>query len=151
MARALDETGDWWTFLIVRDALRGVSSFEGFQGSLGIARNILAQRLGKLTANGVLAREEDEKDRRRVRYRLTRKGEALAPVLVALMRWGDAWISGEERAPIVLRDRISGEPVAKVALTSTEGRSIRATDLEFTPGPGATDRVGMEIGRTNER
>lgn len=151
MARALDETGDWWTFLIVRDALRGVTSFEGFQRSLGVARNILAQRLAKLTANGVLVREEDEKDRRRVRYRLTAKGEALAPVLVALMQWGDSWISGEERAPIVLRDRVSGQPVAKVELTSTEGRSIRATDLEFTPGPGATDRMRTGVGRTDDR
>jgi DNA-binding HxlR family transcriptional regulator len=143
LARALDQAGDWWTLLIIRDALRGIDSFEEFHKSLGIARNILAERLQHLQARDLMTRIADDADARRAHYVLTTKGEALAPALVALMQWGDTWVSGKNNEPIVLVDRLSGSPVAPVVLRSKRGKRLRANDLLFTVGPGADS--GMRV------
>src|SRR5690349_18449258 len=84
IASALEAIGERWSFLILRGALNGMRHFEEFQASLGIARNILANRLAKLVDKGILARRTLETDRRKVEYRLTEKGEALLPVMLAL-------------------------------------------------------------------
>lgn len=137
LARALDQAGDWWTLLIIRDALRGIDSFEGFRESLGIARNILAERLNHLQSHGLLRKHTDQRDARRTHYSLTEKGKALAPALVALMQWGDVWISGRNGEPIVLRDRRTNRRVADISLQSDSGKRIGADDLLFTIGPGS--------------
>jgi DNA-binding HxlR family transcriptional regulator len=144
LARALDQAGDWWTFLIVRDALRGLDSFEEFLESLGIARNILAARLNQLCADGLMKRSDDKQDARRSHYRLTSKGKALAPALVALMQWGDQWISGAGNEPIILKHRTSGEAVAPVRLRGGRNQLVSADDIEFTLGPGADDAMRMK-------
>ena len=82
--------GDWWTLLILRDAFFGAQRFGEFQASLGVARNILANRLDGLVRSSILARQGSP---RRPRYTLTDKGRALLPALVALQQWGDAWAS----------------------------------------------------------
>lgn len=86
---ALDLFGDRWSLLVIRDLmLRGVESFKGFANSPeGIATNILSDRLGRLEAAGILSRQADREDARRVRYRLTEKGIALAPVLIEIILW----------------------------------------------------------------
>ena len=89
VARTLEVVGEWWTLLIVRDALRGVTRFEDFQRRLGIARNILAARLDGLVEAGILERREYQQAPRREEYVLTSKGEDLRPVLAALRAWGD--------------------------------------------------------------
>jgi len=131
LAGALSIVGDWWSLLIVRDALLGARRFAEFQRSLGLARNILADRLKRLTADGVLAREGPE---RRPVYHLTEKGLALAPALVALMQWGDCWVSNQ-RPPVVVTDQ-EGRPVDAVGLAQT-GRPLAPRDLRFSPGVGA--------------
>ena len=83
--------GEKWAFLIVRAALNGLVHFEHFQAELGIARNVLSNRLGKLVAGGILERTPARDDRRKVIYSLTAKGEALLPVLLALRQWGEDW------------------------------------------------------------
>src|SRR5438309_11240671 len=80
--------GEKWAFLILRGALNGLKHFEEFQGGLGIARNILSDRLSKLVAGGILERSLDPGDGRRVIYSLTPKGEGLLPVVVGVRRWG---------------------------------------------------------------
>src|SRR2546425_1135710 len=89
IARALEQIGEWWTFLILREAFMGTRRFDGFQHNLGIARNILSARLKKLVARGILRRSVAADDARRIDYRLTDKGRALFPVLMALGQWGD--------------------------------------------------------------
>jgi len=131
VAGALSIVGDWWSLLIVRDALLGAERFSEFRQSLGLARNILADRLKSLTADEILIRQGSE---RRPRYKLTEKGRALAPVIVALMQWGDAWVS-EGRAPVVVTDE-AGETVDPMEIHA-HGRRVAFRELRFRPGAGA--------------
>src|ERR1700722_11393546 len=110
IARALEQIGEWWTFLIVREALMGTRRFDRFQANLGIARNILAARLKKLVARGILERVVAPDDGRRVEYRMTAKGRALFPVLMALREWGDRWVVGANGAPEIVGAREHAEP-----------------------------------------
>lgn len=139
LARALDQAGDWWTFLIVRDALRGLEFFREFQASLGIARNILTLRLAQLCDNGIMTRTVHPDDRRRICYRLTEKGQELAPALVALMQWGDRWISGTDNAPVILLNKGTGAPLSRLELSDTVGEPVSSGEIRFSPGPGAAD------------
>jgi DNA-binding HxlR family transcriptional regulator len=149
MARSLDEVGDWWTFLIVRDSLRGISTFDGFRTSLGIATNVLAQRMRGLVATGLMVKCRSVTDGRSANYRLTLKGEALAPVLVALMQWGDAWISGEGNEPILLRDASTGTAIDPVTL-SAAGQPVAANALRFDAGPGMASDSPKDDAVSNE-
>ncbi len=106
--------GERWAFLILRGAFNGLHHFEQFQAGLGIARNILSDRLAKLVAGGILERSPDPSDRRKVVYSLTRKGEALLPVMLALRQWGEDWGHGQAR--IVLADR--RETVSTLAMAA---------------------------------
>jgi DNA-binding HxlR family transcriptional regulator len=89
IARALEVVGERWTLLVVRDAFKGVRRFEDFQRSLGIARNVLAVRLGRLVDEGILRRERYQERPERFEYRLTEKGRELGPVLQQLQRFGE--------------------------------------------------------------
>src|SRR3954466_13822696 len=93
IARTLEVIGDRWTLLILRDAFRGVRRFDDLQRDLGIARNILTDRLQKLVDHGVLMRRLYQERPPRYEYRLTRMGYDLSPALVALMRWGDQYLA----------------------------------------------------------
>jgi DNA-binding HxlR family transcriptional regulator len=135
LARTLEVVGDWWTLLIVRDAFLGVRRFGDFQKSLGIAKNILAVRLERLAANGILVRGGSEK---RPDYQLTDRGRALLPAMVALMQWGDRWVSAN-KPPVVVTDE-KGRPVASVTLKSSGG-DVSARTVRFHPGSGATART----------
>ena len=135
LARTLEVVGDWWTLLIVRDAFLGVRRFGDFQKSLGIAKNILAARLERLAANGLLERDGPEK---RPIYQLTESGRALLPAMVALMQWGDKWVSAN-KPPVLVTDE-NGRPVASVTLNSGGGEVSEQT-VRFQPGPGATTRT----------
>ncbi|MEU1148613.1 winged helix-turn-helix transcriptional regulator [Streptomyces sp. NPDC005863] len=112
IAQALDVVGDWWTLLIVRDAARGVHRFEELQRELGVSRKVLTERLRLLTEAGVLARVPYQDRPVRHEYRLTPRGRALLPVLVALQDWGDTWVLGE------------GETMATAAEASLEARRV---------------------------
>ena len=135
LARTLEVVGDWWTLLIVRDAFLGVRRFGDFQKSLGIAKNILAVRLERLANNGILERSGPEK---RPVYQLTERGRALLPAMVALMQWGDKWVSAGN-PPVVVTDE-KGRPVAPVRLKSGAD-DLTAQSVRFHPGPGATART----------
>lgn len=135
LARTLAVVGDWWTLLIVRDAFLGVRRFGDFQKSLGIAKNILATRLERLAESRILERGGSA---RRPIYQLTAKGRALLPAMVALMQWGDAWVSAN-RPPVLITDE-EGRPVSPISLNSG-GDEIGMETVRFHPGPGATART----------
>ena len=125
---ALESMGERWAFLILRAAFNGLCHFEEFQSGLGIARNILANRLARLVEHGILAREPMQEDRRKIEYRLTAKGAALLPTMVALRQWGERWETGVPAFPVLVdaRDR---RPIGPVAVLSHDGRVLEKGDL----------------------
>jgi len=127
---ALEAVGERWSFLILRGAFNGLAHFEEFQSTLGIARNILSNRLGRLVGHEILRREPDPADRRKVAYRLTDKGRALLPALIALRQWGDKWIAGMPSNPVLV-DRQSRRPVAAMAVRAADGRALQLSELEW--------------------
>jgi DNA-binding HxlR family transcriptional regulator len=126
---AVELIGEKWAFLILRGALNGLKHFEEFQAGLGIARNILSDRLSKLVAGGILERKPDPDDGRRVIYSLTPKGEGLLPVVLALRQWGEEWGYGSMN--VVLADRRDGKPVRKLCVLSHDGRELKLGDLTW--------------------
>jgi DNA-binding HxlR family transcriptional regulator len=130
IAAALEVVGERWSFLILRASFNGIQHFEEFQSALGIARNILSSRLARLVEHGILQRNPDPADRRRVAYRLTEKGRELLPVLVSLRQWGERWVSGVPSNPILV-DRESRQPIAPLAVRAADGRALSLGDLEW--------------------
>lgn len=133
IARALEIVGERWTLLIVRDAFLGRSRFEEFQQSLGIARNVLADRLGRLVDEGILERVRYSERPERFEYRLTKKGRDLNIALAGLRQWGDAYLS--EKPPRLLRRKSDGKQVV-AALVPKGTAALRADEVESVPGPG---------------
>jgi DNA-binding HxlR family transcriptional regulator len=131
---AVELIGEKWAFLILRGAFNGLKHFEEFQGGLGIARNILSDRLAKMVAGEILERSADPADGRRVIYALTPKGEGLLPVVLALRQWGEEWGYGNMRA--VLADRRDGKPVRKICVQAQDGRELKLHDLTWIDGEG---------------
>lgn len=125
---ALEVMGERWSFLILRAAVNGIVHFEDFQATLGIARNILSNRLVKLVEHGILSREPVEEDKRKVAYRLTCKGRGLLPAMIALRQWGEKWGSGGPCTPI-LTDRRDRLPIRPIAILSADGRELDLDDL----------------------
>ena len=127
---ALEAVGERWSFLILRGVFNGLHHFEEFQSTLGIARNILSNRLARLVDHDILTREPDPADRRKVAYRLTPKGRELLPVLVALRQWGERWVSGVPSNPVLV-DRQSRRPVSPMAVRAADGRPLTLSELEW--------------------
>ena len=132
---AVELIGEKWAFLILRGAFNGLQHFEEYQAGLGIARNILSDRLGKLVAGGILARQPDPADGRRGIYSLTAKGEALLPVIVSLRQWGEDWGYGSNG--LDLADRRDCKPVRRLSILSHDGRSLERGDLTWIQKEGA--------------
>ena len=131
---AVELIGEKWAFLILRGAFNGLQHFEEFQAGLGIARNILSDRLGKMVAGGILERRPDQSDKRKVVYSLTPKGEGLLPVVLALRQWGENW--GYGKMQIVLADRRDGKPVRKMCVQAHDGRELGLADLTWIDRDG---------------
>ena len=127
---AVELIGEKWAFLILRGAFNGLQHFEEFQAGLGIARNILSDRLGRLVAGGILERSSDPSDRRRVIYALTLKGEGLLPVVVALRQWGSEW--GNGKGEIALCDKADRKPVRPISVQAHDGRPLKLADLVWS-------------------
>lgn len=127
---ALEAMGERWSFLILRGSFNGLYHFEEFQSELGIARNILANRLARLVGHGILERAPCADDRRKVEYRLTDKGYALLPTMVALRQWGERWETGVPASPILV-DARDGQPIRQVEVLSHDGRALTKHDLHW--------------------
>jgi DNA-binding HxlR family transcriptional regulator len=124
---AVELIGEKWAFLILRGALNGLEHFEQFQAALGIARNILSNRLAKLVNGGILERKSDPVDRRKVVYSLSPKGEALLPVVLALRQWGEDWGHGCQE--IFLADKRDAQPVKRICVQAHDGRELKLGDM----------------------
>ena len=127
---ALDVMGERWSFLILRAAFHGLVHFEEFSGALGIARNILSNRLARLVDHGVLERVRCEQDRRKVEYRLTEKGCDLLPAMLALRQWGEKYTMRVPANPVLVdaRDR---QPIAPIRIRAADGRELAWRDLAW--------------------
>ena len=126
---AVELIGERWAFLILRGAFNGLQHFEEFQAGLGIARNILSDRLAKLVAGDILKRSADPSDRRKVVYALTEKGESLLPVMLAIRQWGEAW--GHGKVEIVLADIRNRRPIRPIKVLAEDGREVTLADLPW--------------------
>ena len=127
---ALESMGERWSFLILRASFNGLKHFEEYQSELGIARNILANRLARLVEHGILEREPCPEDRRKIEYRLTDKGAALMPAMVALRQWGERWETGVPAFPVLV-DKRDNCPIAPVEVLSHDGRVLKKGDLHW--------------------
>ena len=129
VARSLDIIGDWWSLLIVRDALRGIKRFGEFQKSLGIAKNMLTSRLKLLVDEGILRLQPASDGSAWQEYVLTDKGRALQTVLVALSQWGNEFLFAENECGNVLVDSEQRKPLRKLALIADDGRELTPEEI----------------------
>jgi DNA-binding HxlR family transcriptional regulator len=137
IARALEVIGERWTLLIVRDAVLGMERFEEFQNDLGIATNVLTNRLKLLTEERVLERVPDPHRPGRPKYVLTEKGAQLGPALIALMKWGDRHYATPNGPPRLTIHAGCGGNVRPDLLCDCCGQPLRPGEIELPPGPGA--------------
>jgi DNA-binding HxlR family transcriptional regulator len=133
IARALEIVGERWTLLIIRDVFLGVRRFDELQESLGVARNVLTDRLNRLVGEGVLERVPYSERPTRYEYRLTAKGRDLNIALSGLRQWGDKYLS--EKPSRLLRRKADNQPV--IAAFVPKGADVlRFDEVELVPGPG---------------
>src|SRR5215469_1267539 len=140
IARALDEIGDWWSLLIIRDALHGRRRFGEFQKSLGLAKNILTVRLRTLVDQGILETAPASDGSAYQEYVLTRKGRGIFPILVALRQWTEEFDARPEEVATILVDRDSGRPVKKLELHAEDGRLLAFAETTLKARPAAKRR-----------
>ena len=125
---SLEVIGERWCFMILRAALNGVGHFEDFLCEIGIARNILANRLTRMVEAGIMTRRPCDHDKRKVEYRLTDKGQDLLPTMIALRQWGERWETGVPSNPILCdsRDR---QPIGRITMRAHDDRVLEMADL----------------------
>jgi len=133
IARTLEVVGERWTLLIIRDVFLGLRRFDELQESLGIARNVLTDRLNRLVDEGIFERVAYSERPPRYEYRLTEKGLELNVALTALRQWGDEYLS--EKPPRLLRRKTDKKPVI-AALVPKGTKVLRPAEVETVPGPG---------------
>ncbi len=127
---ALEVMGERWAFLILRSAFNGVRHFEDFLSMLGIARNILSNRLSRLVEHGIMQRQQMAEDRRKVEYRLTEKGMDLLPAMLALRQWGEKYGMGPP-PNTVLVDTTNLLPISPIAVRAHDGRLLKWSELKW--------------------
>lgn len=129
IARTTDLIGDWWTPVLLRNACLGVRRFEDFQRTLGVPRAILARRLERLVAEGLLLKQPYQERPLRHEYRLTEKGRAFFDVLAAMWRWGEDWLWPDGEPPVELVDRETGRRIRPVVVDEETGERIELRKL----------------------
>ena len=140
-ARSLDSIGEWWSLLIVRNALFGMRRFSDFQEDLGLAKNILSARLKKLVACGIMKQVPASDGSAYQEYVLTKKGRDLLPVIVALRRWGENYLfSGREK-------RLQIECARKLARLLPNSRLVQITPKSAIDDKPHLEEVDRIIGK----
>jgi DNA-binding HxlR family transcriptional regulator len=158
IARSLERVGEWWSILILRDALHGLKRFDQFQKSLGIAPNVLARRLSCLVDAGLLERRCYSDRPPRDEYVPTPRGHDFRPVLVALLAWGNKHFA-PEGASVVLVNTRTGMAVEPVLVDPVSGHPVEEPEYAFAAGPAAGKRTrrkyarvrGMHVGPDGRR
>lgn len=148
---ALEVMGERWSFMILRAAFNGLHHFEEFLGALGIARNILSNRLARLVEHGIMKREPLPDDRRKIEYRLTEKGFDLLPAMLALRQWGEKYGIGIPSNPVLCDDR-DGQPIGTIGIRAHDGRALTYHELTWRdradidrPAEGGDHRVKPQL------
>jgi len=131
VARSVSLVGDRWSLLIVRDALDGIRRFGDFQRNLGVARNILSDRLHKLVIAGVLEMQAASDGTAYQEYVLTAKGESLFPVVVAMRQWGEQHLFAHDERHSQLIDKQTGKPVTYMTPTAEDGRMLTVATTQI--------------------
>jgi len=137
MARAMAVVGDRWSILILREAFYGVKRFDEFEYYVGIAPNILSNRLKKLVDAGVMTRVALPEHAGRYEYVLTEKGRDFFPAYLALKKWGDDWLAEPAGPQVVFREREAGRAVQYPQLRAASGKPLHLEDVEVIAGSGA--------------
>jgi DNA-binding HxlR family transcriptional regulator len=138
IARTFVMVRDAWSFLILRDALGGIRQFEDFRLRLGIARNVLTERLKHLVEFELLEKVDIGKRGLRFEYVPTGKAKELQVALMSLMQWGDRWASGRGNEPVIAFDKVTGSPISPIQMTSKSGRQVQSDELTYRAGRGAS-------------
>ena len=146
IARSLERVGEWWSMLIMRDALFGLRRFDEFQKSLGIAPNMLARRLDALVEAGLLERHRYSAHPPRDEYRPTQRGRDFRPVLVALLAFGNRHFA-PEGASVTIVDAQTGVEAEPIIVDRATGRPIREPEFAWVPGPAAGERTRQRYAR----
>src|SRR5919202_4939885 len=146
IARGLERVGEWWSILILRDAFYGLTRFDEFQKSLGIAPNMLTRRLNALVEAGLLERHLYSERPPRHEYRLTARGRDFRPVLLAMLAWGNRHFA-PEGASVQIVDARNGAPVDPVLVDRGTGRPIDGPDFTLATGPAAGERTRRRLER----
>ena len=130
VARSVAVIGDRWTLMLLRDCFLGVRRFEDFERRLGISRSVIADRLKTLIDEGVLRRDAYQDRPVRHEYRLTEKGLALHPVMMAIVHWGDLHYAGDAGPPMIHRHKACGCDFTPVQTCSACGGTVGAREVE---------------------
>lgn len=150
IAQALERVGEWWSILILRDALAGYSRFDDFQRSLGIAPNTLSRRLSALVEAGLLERHQYSERPPRDEYRLTASGRDFLPVLWTLMEWSNKHFAPDGPA-VRLVDRQSKEEVTPLLIDGKTGLPLTPQRHEVVAGPAAPPGLHQRLAELKER
>jgi DNA-binding HxlR family transcriptional regulator len=140
IARGLERVGEWWTILILRDALRGLTRFDEFQKSLEIAPNMLTRRLDSLVASGLLERRRYSERPPRDEYLLTERGRDFRPVIQAFFAWGNRHFAPEGLSLVIVNQE-TGEFAEPVLVDRISGRPLSDPVFRTVPGPAASERT----------
>ncbi len=140
IARGLERVGEWWSILILRDAFLGLTRFDQFQKSLGIAPTMLTRRLNGLVESGLLERRQYSERPPREDYVLTARGADFRPVLWALLDWGNKHFA-PEGASVHLVDKATGAPAEPILVDRASGRPMDPAHFTPAPGPAASEAV----------
>lgn len=151
VARSLEEVGEWWSILILRDAFYGLTRFDEFQKSLGVAPNILTRRLASLVGNGLLEKQRYSERPPRYEYVLTEKGHDFQPVLIALLAWGNRHLAGPDGPAVLVVDRETGEAFEPAMADRKSLKFITAKTAQMAAGPAAGPEIRQRIERINAR
>jgi DNA-binding HxlR family transcriptional regulator len=145
IARSLERVGEWWSILILRDAFAGMTRFDAFQKSLGIAPNMLTRRLTALVEAGLLERRRYNEHPPRDEYVLTARGRDFRPVLLAMMAWGNRHFA-PEGATVLIVDAATGATADPVLVDRATGRPVDSPDYVLAPGPAASEALRRRLG-----
>ncbi|MFE9105534.1 winged helix-turn-helix transcriptional regulator [Actinomadura geliboluensis] len=136
VARSLEVVGDRWTMLVIRSAFQGVRRFDDFQDVLGVARNVLTDRLNRLCDEGIMRRVPYQQRPERFEYRLTRKGVELWPAVMTLLMWGDRHYA-PDGPPLIIGHRGCDGALAPDFTCDSCGAHLGPSDVDPRPGPAA--------------
>jgi DNA-binding HxlR family transcriptional regulator len=151
IARTVDILGDWWTPMVLRSAFLGARRFEQFQDGLGIPRNVLTERLGRLVDEGIMEKRRYHDRPVRHEYRLTEKGVGLYPVIVTIMEWGNRWLDWDVAPPVDLVDRDTGEVLEPMLVDRRTGQELDPRRTRAVYGAGRGTRPGVEAVQAEDR